>query len=205
MVESHEATSLAFVTALQLLPPKQRAVLILRDVLGYRAAEAAEVLDTTVESVTSALKRARATLDSDETLAERRTQPPAPAAGSPEERRLIEAYVDAFTTHDVDKLVAILSEDVWLKMPPLPLEYHGRDAAIGFFQSVVHPGSRPLRLVPTRANGCPASGLYAHDPATETWRATGLIVVVISGDQITELTRFEVGVMASFGLPRILA
>ena len=205
VVESHEATSLAFVTALQLLPPKQRAVLILRDVLGYRAAETAEVLDTTVESVTSALKRARATLDSDETLAERRTQPPAPAAGSPEEQQLIEAYVDAFTTHDVEKLVAILSEDVWLKMPPLPLEYHGRDAAVGFFQSVVHPGSRPIRLIHTRANGCPASGMYAHDSATDTWRATGLIVVVISGDRITELTRFEVGVMASFGLPRILA
>ncbi|MFL6098746.1 MAG: sigma-70 family RNA polymerase sigma factor [Actinomycetales bacterium] len=205
VVESREATSLAFVTALQLLPPRQRAVLILRDVLGYRAAEAAEVLDTSVESVTSALKRARATLDSDETLSERRAQPPAPAVGSPEERQLIEAYVDAFTTHDVDKLVAILSEDVWLKMPPLPLEYHGRDAAVGFFQAVVHPRTRPLRLVHTRANGCPASGIYARDPATDTWRATGLVVVVISGDRITELTRFEVGVMASFGLPRILS
>jgi RNA polymerase sigma-70 factor (TIGR02960 family) len=204
VVESREATSLAFVTALQLLPPKQRAVLILRDVLGYRAAEVAEVLDTTVESVTSALKRARATLDSNQTLAERRTQPPAPTAGSAEERRLIEAYVDAFTTHDVDKLVAILSEDVWLKMPPLPLEYHGRDAAIGFFEAIVHPRNRRLRFVHTRANGCPASGMYAHDPATDTWRATGLVVVVISGDRITELTRFEVGVMAGFGLPRIL-
>jgi RNA polymerase sigma-70 factor (ECF subfamily) len=204
VVESHEATSLAFVTALQLLPPKQRAVLILRDVLGYRAAEVADVLDTTVESVTSALKRARATLDANETLSERRAQPPAPAAGSPEERRLLEAYVDAFTSHDVTKLVAILSEDVWLKMPPLPFEYHGRDAAIGFFESVVHPQGRRLRLVPTRANGCPASGIYAHDPATDTWRAVGLVVVVISGDRITELTRFEVGVMSSFGLPRIL-
>ncbi len=204
VVESREATSLAFVTALQLLPPKQRAVLILRDVLGYRASEAAELLDTTVESVTSALKRARATLDADETLAERRAQPAAPAAGSPEEQRLIEAYVDAFTTHDVDKLVAILSEDVWLKMPPLPMEYHGRDAAIRFFQAIVHPGGRPLRLVPTRANGGPACGVYTNDPATGTWRATGLIAVVISGDRITELTRFEVGVMASFGLPRIL-
>jgi RNA polymerase sigma-70 factor (TIGR02960 family) len=204
VVESREATSLAFVTALQLLPPKQRAVLILRDVLGYRAAEAAELLDTSVASVTSALKRARATLESDETMAERRTRPPAPAIGSPEELQLIEAYVDAFTTHDINKLVAILSEDVWLKMPPLPLEYHGRDAAIGFFQAVVHPQSRRLRLVHTRANGCPASGIYAHDPATDTWRATGLVVVVISGDRITEVTRFEVGVMASFGLPRIL-
>ena len=205
VVESHEATSLAFVTALQLLPPKQRAVLILRDVLGYRAAEVAEILEATAESVTSALKRARATLESDQTLTERRAQPPAPAEGSPAERRLIEAYVDAFTTHDVHKLVAILSEDVWLKMPPLPFEYHGRDAAIGFFEAVVHPQHRRLRLVHTRANGCPASGIYAHDPATDTWRATGLVVVVISGNRITELTRFEVGVMASFGLPRILS
>jgi RNA polymerase sigma-70 factor (TIGR02960 family) len=204
VVEQHEATSLAFVTALQLLPAKQRAVLILRDVLGYRAAEAAEILDTTVESVTSALKRARATLDADTTLAERRAQPPAPAMGSPEERQMIEAYVDAFTTHDVTKLLAILSEDVWLKMPPLPLEYHGVDAAIEFFRTVVHPRGRRLRLVDTRANGCPASGIYAHDPATDTWRAIGLVVVVISGDRITELTRFEAGVMGSFGLPHIL-
>jgi RNA polymerase sigma-70 factor (TIGR02960 family) len=204
VVESHEATSLAFVTALQLLPPKQRAVLILRDVLGYRAAEVADILESTVESVTSALKRARATVEADESLAERRAQPPAPAAGSPDERRLIEAYVDAFVTHDVDKLVAILSEDVWLKMPPLPFEYHGREAAIGFFEAVVHPQHRMLRMVHTRANGCPATGMYAHDPATDTWRATGLVVVVIAGDRIAELTRFEVGVMASFGLPRIL-
>jgi RNA polymerase sigma-70 factor (ECF subfamily) len=204
VVELREATSLAFVTALQLLPPKQRAVLILRDVLGYRAAETAEILDVTVESVTSALKRARATIDADPALAERRSQPPAPAAGSPEERRLVEQYVDAFTSHDVDKLVAILSEDVWLKMPPLPFEYHGRAAAVGFFRSVVHPRHRALRLVHTRANGCPASGIYAHDPATDTWRGTGLVVVVISGDRITELTRFEAGQMASFGLPRIL-
>jgi RNA polymerase sigma-70 factor (TIGR02960 family) len=205
VVESHEATSLAFVTALQLLPPKQRAVLILRDVLGYHAAEVAEMLDATTESVTSALKRARATIEADETLAERRAQLPAPAEGSPEERRLIAAYVDAFTTHDVDKLVAILSEDVWLKMPPLPFEYHGRDAAIGFFESVVHPQDRKIRMVHTRANGCPATGMYAHDPATDTWRAIGLVVVVIAGDRITELTRFEVGVMGSFGLPRILS
>jgi RNA polymerase sigma-70 factor (TIGR02960 family) len=204
VVELHEATSLAFVTALQLLPPKQRAVLILRDVLGYRAAEVAELLDTTVESVTSALKRARATLDSDDTLAERRTRPPAPAPDSPEERRLIEAYVDAFSTHDVSKLVAILSEDVWLKMPPLPFEYHGRDAAIAFFEAIVHPQGRTLRFVHTRANGCPASGMYALDPVTGTWRANGLIVVGFAGDRVCEITRFEVGTMAGFGLPRIL-
>ena len=204
VVEEREATSLAFVTALQLLPPKQRAVLILRDVLGYRAAEAAEILDTTVESVTSALKRARATLDDDESLTERRAQKPAPEPGSPEEQRLIEAYVDAFSSHDITKLVAILSEDVWLKMPPQPFEYHGLEAALGFFRSVVHQTDRTVRLVHTRANGCPASGIYAHDPATDTWRATGLLVLVLAGDRICEITRFEVGVMGSFGLPRIL-
>jgi RNA polymerase sigma-70 factor (ECF subfamily) len=204
VVESLEATSLAFVTALQLLPPRQRAVLILRDVLGYRAAEVAELLDATVESVTSALKRARATLESDATLAERRNRPPAPDRGSPEERRLIGAYVEAFSTHDVSKLVAILSEDVWLKMPPLPFEYHGRDAAIAFFESIVHPQGRTLRFVHTRANGCPASGMYALDPVTGTWRANGLIVVGFAGDRVCEITRFEVGTMAGFGLPRIL-
>ena len=204
VVEQREATSLAFVTALQLLPPKQRAVLILRDVLGYRAAEVAEILEVTVESVTSALKRARATIDADESLAERRTQAAGPDEGSPEERRLIEAYVDAFSTHDVNQLVAILSEDVWLRMPPLPLEYHGRDAAVAFFESVVHPRGRVLRFVHTRANGCAASGMYALDRVTGSWRANGLIVVAFSGDRITELTRFEPGVMPSFGLPRIL-
>jgi RNA polymerase sigma-70 factor (TIGR02960 family) len=204
VVEQREATSLAFVTALQLLPPRQRAVLILRDVLGYRAAEVADLLDSTVESVTSALKRARATLEADTTLAERRAQLPPPEAGSAQERRLIEAYVDAFSTHDVSKLVAILSEDVWLKMPPLPFEYHGRDAAIEFFESIVHPQGRTLRYVHTRANGCAASGMYSLDAVTGSWRANGLIVVGFAGDRVSEITRFEVGVMASFGLPRIL-
>jgi RNA polymerase sigma-70 factor (ECF subfamily) len=205
VVEQREAVSLAFVTALQLLPPRQRAALVLRDVLGYHASEAAEILDTTVESVTSALKRARATLEADPTLAERRTQAPAPAPGSTEERRLVEAYVDAFATHDVTKLVEILSDDVWLRMPPLPFEYHGREAAVEFFATVVHPRDRTLRFVHTRANGCPASGMYALDRATGAWRANGLIVVRFAGDRVCEITRFEAGVMPSFGLPRILS
>ena len=104
----------------------------------------------------------------------------------------------------MSKLVAILSDDVWLKMPPLPFEYHGRDAAIEFFESVVHPLGRTLRFVHTRANGCAASGMYALDPSTGSWRANGLIVVGFAGDRVSEVTRFEVGVMPSFGLPRIL-
>ncbi|HEX3930156.1 MAG TPA: RNA polymerase subunit sigma-70 [Nocardioides sp.] len=204
IVEQHEATSLAFVTALQLLPPRQRAALLLRDVLGYRAAEAAEILDTTVESVTSALKRARARLEADPILVEQRAQAPGPEPGSAQERRLVAAYVEAFSAHAVTKLVEILSDDVWLRMPPLPYEYHGRDAAIAFFAAIVHPHGRTLRFVHTRANGCPASGMYTLDPVTDTWRANGLLVVSFAGDRVSEVTRFETGVMASFGLPRIL-
>jgi RNA polymerase sigma-70 factor (ECF subfamily) len=104
----------------------------------------------------------------------------------------------------VTKLVEILSEDVWLRMPALPFEYHGRDAAIAFFAAVVHPRGRSLRFVHTRANGCPASGMYALDPVTGTWRANGLIVVSFAGDRVCEVTRFEAGVMSSFGMPGIL-
>jgi RNA polymerase sigma-70 factor (TIGR02960 family) len=203
--ETREAVALAFVSGLQRMPPRQRALLVLRDVLGYRAAETAEILDTTVESVTSALKRARASLDADHDLATKRSRPPAPAADSSEERRLVAAFMDAFTRHDVDRLVAILSEDVWLKMPPMPYEYHGREAAITFFQVVLHPDVRTLRMVPTRANGGPANALYALDPATGTYRAIGLFVLGLAGDRICEITRFEPGVLPGFGLPRILS
>jgi RNA polymerase sigma-70 factor (TIGR02960 family) len=204
VIEQRESVSLAFVTALQLLPPRQRAVLILRDVLGYRAAEAAEILGTTVESVTSALKRARAALEADQDLAASRAHAPAPAPDSPEERRLVAAYMDAFADHDIDRLLALLTEDVWVKMPPMPYEYHGHADAIRFFTAIVHPDRRHLRTVPTRANGGPALGAYALDPATGTFRGIGIFVLVLAGDRICEITRFETGVMASFGLPRIL-
>ena len=205
VIELREAMSLAFVTALQLLPPKQRVVLILRDVLGYRAAEAADILDTTVESVTSALKRARATLDANQALVAQRGQPSPPEPDSPEERRLLEAYLDAFSRHDVDALVALMTDDVWVKMPPMPYEYHGRDATIVFLRAIAPPEARVMRMVPVRANGCPACGIYGLDPASGTYRALGLYVFGLAGDQICEITRFEVGVMGSFGLPRILA
>jgi len=205
VIELREAMSLAFVTALQLLPPKQRVVLILRDVLGYRAAEAADILDTTVESVTSALKRARATLDANQDLVAQRGQPSPPEPDSPEERRLLEAYLDAFSRHDVDALVALMTDDVWVKMPPMPYEYHGRDATIVFLRAIAPPEARVMRMVPVRANGCPACGIYGLDPASGTYRALGLYVFGLAGDQICEITRFEVGVMGSFGLPRILA
>jgi RNA polymerase sigma-70 factor (ECF subfamily) len=197
--ELTEAISLAFVTALQLLPPRQRAVLILRDVLGYRAAEVAAMLDTTAESVTSALKRARASL--------RRSQPtgePAPAAGSRAERELVSRLVRAFQTGDVDAVTALLTDDIVIAMPPVPLEYHGREPAARFIAAVIFRHGRTYDLVPTRANGQLAFGAYVRAPDGGARRAAGLRVFTLAGDRISGLTRFENNVLPRFGLPRSL-
>jgi RNA polymerase sigma-70 factor (ECF subfamily) len=198
--EASEAISLAFVTALQLLPPRQRAVLILRDVLGYPARDVAGLLEVTEESVTSALKRARAA--SKQRLAGTAGQPPAPAPGSAEEQDLVDRFTRAFEAGDVDGIVALMSEDAWLRMPPLPLEYQGRELARRFFTAIW--GGRSYRLVPARANGQPAFGLYVHDPQAGTYRAVGLLTATLAGNQISELTRFETSVLPRFGLPRML-
>jgi RNA polymerase sigma-70 factor (TIGR02960 family) len=153
--EMRETISLAFVTELQLLPPRQRAALILRDVLGFRAGEVAEMLDSSEESVTSALKRARATLEQlDE--GDRRS-PPRPHSAV--ERDVIDRLTQAFEVSDMDALVALLTDDVRLTMPPLPLEYRGRGPTASFLQAVSKHGQRRYRLVHTRANGQPAFGL----------------------------------------------
>lgn len=198
--EASEAISLAFVTALQLLPPRQRAVLILRDVLGYPAREVAGLLEVTGESVTSALKRARAAVR--QRLDESTGQPAAPAPGSADEQDLVARFTRAFEAGDVAGLVALMSEDAWLRMPPLPLEYQGRDLARRFFTAIW--AGRSYRLVPTRANGQPAFGLYVHDPQAGTYRAVGLLTATLSGQHICDLTRFESSVLPRFGLPRIL-
>ena len=196
--EAKEAISLAFVAALQMLPARQRAVLILRDVLGFRAAEVAGILDSTVESVTSALKRARATLEG----RSRHAEPP-PQPDSPEERRLVEELTTAFETSDVDALVALLADVVRLSMPPFPLEYIGRDDAARFYAIVVgtHIGRR---VVQTRANGQPALAVYTEDVTANVFRATSLLVITLAGGQVAEITRFDAGVLRHFGLPRIL-
>jgi RNA polymerase sigma-70 factor (TIGR02960 family) len=195
--ETKEAISLAFVTALQLLPPRQRAVLILRDVLGFRAAEVAGTLDSTVESVTSALKRARAAL-------ERRPNAEAsPEPGSPTERQLVKRLAAAFEANDVDAIVSLLADDVRLSMPPLPLEYIGRDEAARFYAVVAtRPGRR--RLVQTRANGQPALAFYSSDAKGDEFVASSLLVVTIEGQSFVALTRFDPDVLEDFGLPPIL-
>jgi RNA polymerase sigma-70 factor (ECF subfamily) len=199
--EATEAVSLAFVTALQLLPPRQRAVLVLRDVLGYKAGEAAVILDASEESVTSALKRARATLRRE--LSTEGREPP-PAAASPTEQRLLARLARALEAGDVDGVVSLLTDDVWLTMPPLPLEYQGRDLVGGFYAAVAFRRGRTYRVVATRANGQPAFGLYVRDPHGGVLHANGLLVLTLAGDRICTMTRFDNSVLARFGLPRTL-
>jgi RNA polymerase sigma-70 factor (TIGR02960 family) len=200
--EATEAISLAFVTALQLLPPRQRAVLILRDVLGFRASEAAHILDTTEESVTSALKRARATRQRQLPAAAERESPPPP--GSAVEQELIAQLTRAFEAGDVDGLVALLTDDVLLTMPPVPLEHQGRELAARFHATVTFRQGRTYRLVATRANGQPAFGVYVRDPQANLARANGLLVLTLAGDRICAMTRFDNSVLPRFCLPRTL-
>jgi RNA polymerase sigma-70 factor (TIGR02960 family) len=198
--ETRESISLAFVTALQLLPPRQRAVLILRDVLGFRAREVAQMLESTEESVTSALKRARAAMGS--RLGPAGPREPAPPPDSPAEQQLVTRLTLAFERGAVDDLVALLTEDVLLSMPPLPLEYQGRELAREFFTAVWR--DRSYRLVPTRANGQPAFGVYVRDPHAGVAHANGLLVASLAGPQVCALTRFDNSVLPGFGLPRTL-
>jgi RNA polymerase sigma-70 factor (TIGR02960 family) len=198
--EQTEAISLAFVTALQLLPARQRAVLILREVLGYHADEVAEMLEATVESVNSALKRARASLQRRLPPAGEREPPPAP--GSPAERALVARFVRAYESGDVDALVALLTDDVSVSMPPIPLEYQGRDVVARLYASIFGSGMR-FDLVATRANGQPAFGAYLRAP-DGVRHGTGVLVLTLTGDRIRAYTRFDRSVLPSFGLPRSL-
>jgi RNA polymerase sigma-70 factor (ECF subfamily) len=199
--EQTEAISLAFITALQVLPPRQRAVLILRDVLGYRAHEVAVMLDSTVESVTSALKRARASLE--RRLASTSEHRAAPAADSPAEQTLVAQFVQAYEAGNVEALVRLLTDDVLVSMPPIPLEWQGREVVAGFWAGVWR--GRRYALVPTRANGQPAFGTYFRGPGGGAPRGAGLIVLTLSGERISALTRFDDSVMSRFGLPEELS
>jgi len=199
--EAMESVSLAFITALQLLPPRQRAALILRDVLGFHASEAARILDTSEESVTSALKRARATLQRAQSATERE---PAPPSHSAAEQDLVARLTTAFEAADVPGIVALLTEDSWLTMPPLPLEYQGRELAAQFLTATAFRPGWTARLIPTRANGQPAFGFYARDPQTGGYYTVGLMVLTLAGTQICAMTRFDASTLPRFGLPLTL-
>jgi RNA polymerase sigma-70 factor, ECF subfamily len=193
--ETAEAISLAFMTAVQLLPPRQRAVLVLRDVLGFPAREVATMLDSSEQSVTSALTRARAHL---------RRELPDPTGpeqpGSTSERKLVTEFTRALHDGDVDALVALLTRDVVLAMPPLPLQYVGRDLAARFHAAVTFREGRTYLSIPTRANGQPAFALYFPDSRTGVHHANGLMVLTVSRGRISAMTRFENNVLPLFGL-----
>jgi RNA polymerase sigma-70 factor (ECF subfamily) len=199
--EQTEAVSLAFVTALQVLPARQRAVLILREVLGYHADEVADMLDSTVESVNSALKRARASLQ--RRLPAAGEDGPAPAPGSPAEQELVAKFVRAYQSGNVDALVNLLTADVSVSMPPIPLEYQGRDVVARFYASIFGAG-RVYDLVPTRANGQQAFGAYLRGPTGGIRHGAGLLVLTLTGEKICALTRFDNDMLPRFGLPRSL-
>ena len=189
-------------TALQLLPPRQRAVLILRDVLGFRASEVAGMLESTEESVTSALKRARAAPGTPGRT-RRRSGNPRRRPGSPAEQQLVARLTQAFESGAVQDVVALLTEDVLLSMPPLPLEYQGRELV----RPLLHRGvaGPPLPAGGRRGRtASPAFAFYVRDPQAGVAHANGLLVATLAGPQIRALTRFDNSVLPGFGLPRTL-
>ena len=198
--EQTESISLAFVTALQLLPPRQLAVLILRDVLGFHASEVADMLDSTIESVNSALKRARANLQRRRAVSPDREAPPAPNSSS--EEVIVAKFVRAWESADLDGVVALLTDDVFVSMPPIPFEYQGRGVVARFCGSIFGAGRR-FNLVRTRANGQPALGAYLRT-STGICQGVGLFVLTLTGDRICAMTRFDNSVLPWFGLPRSL-
>jgi RNA polymerase sigma-70 factor (TIGR02960 family) len=196
--EARESIALSFVSALQRLPAQQRAALVLRDVLGFPASEAADILGTTPASVNSALSRARGSF-----------RPPggrdlAPLPRSAEERGLVDRFVEAFERADIDEVVSLLTEDARFAMPPEPIEFRGRTAIGEFLESVFFWG-QGLKLVATRANGQPAFGYYVLDPATAAFGVNGLLVLALREDRVRSITRFGgPGVLARFDLPAVL-
>ncbi|MCL2554006.1 MAG: sigma-70 family RNA polymerase sigma factor [Actinomycetia bacterium] len=197
VVVSRETIRLAFVAALQHLPPRQRAVLILREVLAWKASEAAELLGTTVASVNSALQRARATLAEAGVAAD--SAPAAPMDG--EQEKLLARYVDAFERYDLDSLTSLLHEDATMNMPPFPLWLRGHEDIRGWLLGT-GIGCKGSRLMPVTANGAPGFGQYRPDPAGGH-RAWALQVLDITDGRITGLSSFlDTGrLFPLFGLP----
>ena len=199
--EAREAIALAFIVGLQHLPPQQRAVLVLRDVLGFRAGETAAMLDTTEQAVNSLVRRARAALESRLPASPRER---APLPHSKAERDIVGRFADAIQTGDTDAVVALLTDDAWLTMPPEPYEYQGPAVIGAFLRDRTDRRGTPL-LVPTRANTQPAFGCYFPSPQTEVARPSAMLVLTLEGDGISAITWFGgSGVFPHFGLPRIL-
>ena len=196
-----QSVNLAFLTVIQLLPARQRAVLLLRDVLGFSAAETAQLLETTVAGANSALQRARAALEPHRASG-RIPGTPRSVAGQAE-RQLLGKYVAAWHANDVPALVSLLREDALLTMPPFPAAYRGRDA-IGRFLRSVPAGGRldQITLIPTRANLQPAVAAYVRDDDGRSSSAYGIMVLTVDGDHVIEITGFaDPAIFPDFGFP----
>jgi RNA polymerase sigma-70 factor (ECF subfamily) len=195
-----ESVQLAFLAAIQLLPARQRAVLLLRDVLGWSAQEVADLLETSVVSANSALQRARETLDRHRREGRLRT-PTAPTGE--QERSLLRRYVETWDAVDIDGFVALLREDAVLWMPPESAQIVGRGGIGAFFATVPADGELDkLRLVETRANRRPALAAYLWDADERVYRPYGLMVLTIDGGAISEITGFpDPALFDRFGLP----
>ncbi len=197
--EQRESLELAFVAALQHLPALQRAVLILREVLGFSAREVAESLETTIASVNSALQRARKAVD--ERLPEQSQQATLRSLGDEQLRDLVERFIDAFEQGDVDAILALLAEDATFEMPPYASWCRGRDAVADSWLMPAGPPPR-LRYVPTRANGQLALGAYQRSPEGDGYLPIALDVLTLRGARIAEVTAFRTpGAFRRFGLP----
>ena len=200
--ETKEAIALAFVVGLQHLPPQQRAVLVLRDVLGYRAAEVAAMLDTSAASVNNLLRRAREAFESRLPASGRER---APLPSSKLERDVVGRFAEAVEGGDVDGMVALLSDDAWLTMPPLPHAYQGPGPIGGFLRGAEERRGAPMRILPTRANLQPAFACYLPEPGGDTARAFSLFVLTLQGDHLSAITWFaDSSLFPRFGLPPIL-
>jgi RNA polymerase sigma-70 factor (ECF subfamily) len=198
--EAKETVALAFVSGLQHLPPRQRAVLVLRDVLGFHADEVADMLGTSVPSVTSALQRARASLETRGAVAARQESVSLPASES--ERELVSRFADAFLSDDVDAVLALLTDDAVISMPPEPLWRQGRDDIGAFLRERAANRSEDWRFVATRANGQPALAYYLRAGDGAGYERAGLFVIGLTGEGIASITRFpERPWMAEFDLP----
>jgi RNA polymerase sigma-70 factor (TIGR02960 family) len=196
--DARESIALSFVAGLQHLPTQQRAALVLRDVLGFSANEVAEMLDATPASVNSALQRARAGLDASRDP-DRVTLP-----RSPHEAEVVDRFIDAIQQGDLDRVVALLTDNAKLKMPPEPFEFRGPRPIAEFLRQVAF-WREDLKMVPTRANDEPAFGYYRKDPNADIFRASGIFVLTVSQDQISSMTRFgDKSLFACFGLPRTI-
>ncbi len=186
--------SLAFITALQRLPPRERAALVLSDVLGFGAGEMAEILECEPGELDDLLLKARAGIGG--------VLPRPPL----DEEAVLSRFTGAFERGDLSGITALLARDAWLRMRPIPVECQGRRAARHFFAAIAFPGGTPsYRLIATRANGQPAFGCYLRDPVTGIDHACGLIVLTLDGGRIAAVDRFvDNSVLPRFGLPRTL-